>query len=305
MSRAVTVLGLFFAMLLPAAPQRQQPYSLSVNVDLVVLNVRVSDKYGQAVTGLAKEAFRIEEDGKPQPISLFSREDGPATIGLVLDSSASINHRQSEIRSAALRFVRSRHPQDQFFVLQFNRNLYWTLPEDLPFTDDLNLLRQALEQTPAGGRTALYDAVAAAIEHAGNGAWDKRAIIVLTDGGDNASRKKLNEVLQLAQESNVTIYTIGLFDPLSDEVNPSALRRLAYSTGGETYKPAGKDDLLEAWEKISKGIWSQYTIGYTPSQRSLDGAFHKIHVRVDAAGLKSVTVQTRPGYRARRAETEP
>src|SRR5947207_1014603 len=187
MNRAAFGLIVAILLLLPLhADQRPQPYSLSVNVDLVVLNVRVLDKDGKSVTGLSKEAFHVEEDGKPQSVSLFVGEDSPATIGLVLDSSASINSKHSEIRNAALRFVQSSDPQDEVFILQFNETLYWMLPEDLPFTGDLNLLEMALDWTPAAGRTALYEAISGALAQAGRGRWEKRALIVLSDGGDNA-----------------------------------------------------------------------------------------------------------------------
>ena len=133
--------------MLPLAADQRQPYPLSVDVDLVVVNVRVSNKDGQSVKGLPKGAFQIEDDGKPQIISLFTGEDGPATIGLVLDSSGSINSKQSEIREAALQFVQSRHPRDEIFVLQFNERLSWMLPDELPFTDNIDWLDQALNWT--------------------------------------------------------------------------------------------------------------------------------------------------------------
>jgi VWFA-related protein len=294
--------------MLPANAGRaaqQQPYSLSVNVDLVVLNVRVLDKNGLAVTGLSKEAFHIEEDGKPQTISLFAGEEGPATIGLVLDSSASINSKQSQIREAALRFVQSSHPRDELFVLQFNERLYWMLPDELPFTNNIDLLDQALAWTPAAGKTALYDAIGASLAQAGRGEWEKRALIVLTDGGDNASRRTLSDVLRLAQESNVTIYTIGLFDPLSVGNSPSVLKKLANLTGGDMYLPQSAEQLVPAWEKISQGIRTQYTVGYRPGTASFDGRFHKVRVRVDAPGHPNLSVHTRPGYRARKSATEP
>src|SRR5213594_4124866 len=133
MSRFTFPLVVLLALVLPlAAGERQQSYSLSVNVDLVVLNVRVLDRDGRSVSGIPEEAFRVEEDGKAQNISLFVGEDSPGTIGLVLDSSASINSTQSAIRAAALRFVQSGKPADQIFVLQFNERLYWMLPEELP-----------------------------------------------------------------------------------------------------------------------------------------------------------------------------
>lgn len=289
---------------LPSAGQ-QKPYSLSVDVDLVVLNVRVIDKDSRSVPNLSKEAFQIEEDGKPQNVALFDGEDAPATIGLVLDSSASINSRHSQILNAAMQFTGSSNPRDEMFVLQFNERLYWMVPKELQDASNIDWLYQALTWTPVGGRTALYDAVAAALERAGRGVWEKRALIVLSDGGDNASRKTFSDVVRLAQESNVTIYTIGLFDPLASEARPPVLRKLAELTGGDAYMPEGADSLLPVWEKISQGIRSQYTIGFRPAPSSVDGKFHSIRVRVKVPGLRGVSAHTRPGYRARLPVVEP
>jgi VWFA-related protein len=296
---------LVILLVLPSAGQQRHPYSLSVNVDLVVFNVRVLDKDGRSIRNLQKEAFHVEEDGKPQNVSLFTGEDGPATIGLILDSSGSINSKHSAIQNAALQFVETRHPQDELFILQFNERLSWMLPEELPFTNNIDWLRQALEWTPAaGGRTALYDAITGALRHANAGRWDKRALIVLTDGGDNASRSRLDDVLRFVQESSVTIYAIGLFDPLATDANPSVLRKLAASTGGDAYMPEHSDDLLPVWEKISEGIRTQYTIGYKPSQTSFDGKFHKIRVSIHLPRVENISIRTRPGYRAR-SSAEP
>jgi Ca-activated chloride channel family protein len=297
----------FVACLLLTVPlySQRQPYTLTVDVDLVVLNVRVLDKSGQSMHGLAKENFYIEEDGKRQSIDLFIGEDSPATIGLVLDSSSSMNSKQADVEAAALRFIQSSQPSDQVFVLRFNDKLHWALPQNQPFTDDIDLLKQALQWKGPGGRTALYDAIGAALTHSARGRWEKRALIVLTDGGDNASSRTLPGVLRFAQESNVTIYTIGLFDPLAVGSSRPVLHKLAALTGGDSYSPATIEDLAPVWDQIAHGIRTQYTLGYRPTQTFFDGKFHKIRVRVDLPGHGKVTVHTRPGYLARNAAVEP
>jgi Ca-activated chloride channel family protein len=303
--KAAARLAVCALLLLPLYSLQRQPYSLSVDVDLIVLNVRVLDKNRQSVHGLSKENFVVEDDGKRQDISLFIGQESPATIGLVLDSSASMNSRHSDVRAAALRFIQSSHPRDQIFVMYFNERLHWPLPQNQPFTGDINVLERALAWNGLGGRTALYDALAAGLGHSGRGEWEKRALIVLTDGGDNASSKTLPQVLRFAQESNVTIYTIGLFDALAVGSSQPVLRKLAALTGGDAYLPHTIDQLAPVWDEISHGIRTQYTIGYRPSQTVFDGKLHKLRVRVKPPDHAKVTVHTRPGYLARKATPEP
>jgi VWFA-related protein len=300
MKAAAVQLAMCALLSLPLYGQQRQPYTVSVDVDLVVLNVRVLDKSGQSVEGLSKDNFEVREDGKRQTIGLFIGQDSPATIGLVLDSSASMNSKYRDVKAAALRLIQATRSQDEVFVLHFNQRVHWSLPEGRSFTDDIGLLTQALERTQSGGRTALYDAIAAALEHSAQGTSEKRALIVLTDGGDNASGRKLEEVLRFAQQSNATIYAIGLFDPLAVDNSRSALQKLAAATGGDAYFPESIDDLAPLWDEISHGIRTQYTIGYRPSQTMFDGKFHRVQVRVDAPDLPKVSVRTRRGYLARK-----
>jgi len=293
-------------LVLPLFSQERQPFTLSVDVDLVVLNVRVLDRNGQSVHGLSKENFYVEDDGKPQKIDLFIGEDSPATIGLVLDSSASMNSKRSEVRAGALSFVQSSHPRDQMFIVNFNEYLYRPLPPDKPFTDDVEILKKVLAWSPPGGRTALYDAIDSALVQAGRGEWERRALVVMTDGGDNASKRTLQDVSRLAQESNVTIYTVGLFDPLAVGSSRQVLSKLASLTGGDAYFPNTIEQLSPVWEEIAHGIRTQYTIAYRPAQASFNGKFHKVHVRVETPGQLKVSVHTRPGYIAHKtAVVEP
>jgi len=293
----IVVCGLLVA---PLYTMQRQPYTLSVDVDLVVLNVRVLDKNGESVHALSKEHFDVRDGGKRQDISLFIGQDSPATIGIVLDSSASMNAKYSEVKAAALRFIQSIQPRDQVFVLYFNDHLHWPLPRDQAFTGDINLLAQTLAWNGLGGRTALYDALAAAIAHSERGEWEKRALVVLADGGDNASVRKLESVLKIAQQSNVTIYTIGLFDDLAVGSSRPALERLAELTGGDAYFPKTIEELAPLWDDITHGIRRQYTIGYLPSPDMVDGKYHKIKVRIDVPGQSKLTAHTRPGYLARK-----
>jgi Ca-activated chloride channel family protein len=300
--KAAAWIAMCMLLALPLQGGQRQPYTLSVDVDLVVLNVRVLDRNGQSVHALQKDDFEVRDNGKRQDISLFIGEDSPATVGLVLDSSASMNSKYSDVRAGALRLIQSSHRQDQIFLLYFNERLHWPLPPDRPFTDDVDALVQALSFTGMGGRTALYDSLAAALKHAGRGLWEKRALIVLTDGGDNASVTRLDEILQLAQQSNVTIYAIGLFDPLAVATNRQALKKLATLSGGDAYFPNTIEELAPVWEEIAHGIRTQYTIGYRPSVTLLDGKTHDIKVRASSPDHGKLRVHTRPGYLARKTQ---
>lgn len=300
--KAAVKLALCLLLVQPAYSLQRQPYTLSVDVDLVVMNVRVVDKNGQSIHGLSKENFEIREDGKRQSLDLFIGQESPATIGLVLDASASMNSKHADVQAAALRFIQSGRPRDQIFVLYFNDRLHWPLTQPA-FTDDIRLLEHALAWNGVGGRTALYDALASALGHSKRGEWEKRALVVLSDGGDNASSETLDHVLKLAQESNVTIYTIGLFDPLAVGSNRSVLQKLAKLTGGDAHLPRTVEELAPVWDEISHGIRSQYTLGYRPAAASLDGKFHEISVRVNVPDHAKLKVHTRPGYLARKTTT--
>jgi VWFA-related protein len=299
--KAVAWIALYTMLATPAYSQERQPYTVSVDVDLVVLNVRVQDKNGQSVRGLEKKDFEVREDGKGQDISLFIGQDSPATVGLVLDSSASMNSKYADVEAAALRFIQSANAKDQIFILHFNDRVHWALPNDQPFTDDIALLTQGLGRNIIGGRTALYDALTAALRHSGRGQWEKRALIVLADGGDNASTARLDQVLRLAQQSNVTLYSIGLFDPLAAETSKPALQKLAALTGGDAYFPETIEELTPLWQEIARGIRTQYTIGYRPAATKFDGKFHKVKVQVESPEHTKLDVHTRPGYLARKA----
>src|SRR6202158_1299205 len=171
------------------------PYAIRKNVDLVVLRARVRDHKGAPVSGLAQEDFRVYEDKVPQQIESFSHEDVPVTVGLVIDNSGSMRSKRSDVINAALAFARFSNPEDQVFVVNFNEHVSMGLPGNVPCTGNQEQLEKALSRNKADGLTALYDAVAVALEQLKKGKWDKKVLILISDGGDNASRHKLDEVL--------------------------------------------------------------------------------------------------------------
>jgi Ca-activated chloride channel homolog len=300
--------ALCFLMALPivARPQegrppdcrRSDPYTIRVSVGLVVLHATVQNHRGHIVSGLGKDDFQVYEDGVPQQIQYFSHEDIPVTAGLVIDNSGSMGPKVSEVISAALAFARSSNPQDQMFVVNFNEHVRFALPENTPFTDQPGQLQVALSHIKADGETALYDAIAAALEHLKSGNRDKKVLIVVSDGGDNASRHKLDQIMATARQSDAIIYTLGLFDENDPDKNPQVLKQLARETGGEAFLPQSLSEVVPICEQIARDIRNQYTIAYRPTNRKQDGTYRAIQVKAEARRRGHLFVRTRTGYTA-------
>lgn len=271
-------------------------YTISVDVDLVTFNITVLDEDNRTVTGLTTGSFRIFEDGKEQSIKIFQPEDTPATLGLVLDNSGSMMPNRAEMLTAAIAFVGASHPDDEMFIVNFNRRAWLALPGSKPFSGNALQLRAALMTTTAEGKTALYDGLDLALNHLKKGTLQRKALVLLSDGADNASTCTLNSILHLAQQSSATIFTIGMYDPDQKDRNPKVLRRLARLTGGEAYFPKKTSDLHNVWPRIAGSIRGQYTIGYLSTNPARDGAYRKVRiVAVDKKG-KPLDVRARPGY---------
>ena len=271
-------------------------FKLSVDVDLVIFNVTVTDSKGHPVRELSKDNFRIVENDQDQIIQFVRPEDIPATVGLVIDNSGSMRRRRAEVVDAAMAFAESSNPHDEMFIVNFNERVFMGLPAGTAFTSDLNQLRTALGNTRAEGKTALYDAVTTALKHLGEGTLQRKALVIISDGGDNASGTTGNNVLALAQQSNATIYTIDIDDPDDKDQNPKVLAELAKLTAGEAYHAKSLDELPGIWRKIAGGIRDQYTIGYISKNRSHDGAFRSVKVLATGKDGKALRVRARKGY---------
>ncbi|HYR83908.1 MAG TPA: VWA domain-containing protein [Terriglobia bacterium] len=269
---------------------------ISVDVDLVVLNVTVLDFKARRVGGLSKDNFRVFEDGVEQRIQFVRPEDIPATVGLVIDNSGSMRRKKADVTQTALEFAELSNPQDELFTVNFNERVSMGLPDSLPFTSDMDQFRRALAAVKADGKTALYDGVVSALKHLETGTHQRRALIVLSDGGDNASAAGLEDVLHAAENSSATIYTIGIFDDDDKDKNPKVLRQIADATGGDAYLPQRPDDVHEAWRKIAASIRTQYTIGYAPTNSKHDGTFRAVTVSAIAPNGKPLRVRARKGY---------
>lgn len=270
--------------------------TISVLTELVVLPVRVTGADGDFVSGLTQEQFRVHEDGRQPPITLFRQEDTPVTVGLVVDHSSSMGPKLQGVAAAVSAFAQSSNPEDEMFVVDFSDSVSVKLPGGKPFTSNPRELAQAVTTVSARGMTALYDAVAEGLNHLQLGRSDKKALIIVSDGGDNASGRKYAEVLELAHRSQAVIYAIGLVDAHEEE-NPDILRRLCKDTGGLAFFPTKGQSVSDISASIAHDLREQYTIGFTPDKTNGD-SFRKIHVEVMAPGRGKLHVRTRAGYYA-------
>lgn len=278
-----------------APPGAHTPYTISDNVDLVLLDVSVKNPHGGFVSGLEKKDFHVFEDGRPRKITHFASVDTPVTVGLVVDNSGSMRAKRPEVVTAGLAFAKSSNPQDELFVVNFNNSIACGLPPGVPFTDDLQTLRAGLYYGTPVGQTALYDAIAYALRHLRLGHRDKRTLIVVSDGGDNVSHLPLSELMSLIVASRATIYTIGLFSREDRDLNPGVLRKLAHATGGEYFQPVSLDQVIPVFEKISKDIRNRYTVGFVPDEASDRRAVRSVKVSAREDGRK-LLVRTRTSY---------
>jgi Ca-activated chloride channel family protein len=208
-----------------------------------------------------------------------------------------MTNKRNDVVSAATAFVDASHPQDEMFIVSFNSRSWLALPASRAFTSDRSELRATLAETRAEGTTALYDALKLALDHLKDGSRQRKALVLLSDGGDNASETRLDDVLRLAQQSSATIFCIGIYDPFQKDRNPSALRKIAKVTGGEAYFPNSLGALHAIWPKIAGKIRGQYTIGYISENPSHDGSYRKVKITAARRG-KSLDIRTRPGYMA-------
>lgn len=271
-------------------------YTLKLNADMVVLSATVLDRHNGLVSGLEKDDFQIYEDGVPQQIKQFSHEDIPVTVGIVVDNSGSMGPKRNDVIAAALAFARSSNPQDQMFVVNFNEHVSLALPTDTPFTDRKDKLQAALSTIETAGETALYDGIAVALDHLKLADRDKRVLILISDGGDNASKHSLAQVIGMAKQSTAIIYSIGIFDEQDGDQKPAVLERLAKETGGEAFFPESSKSVTAICEGIAHDIRNQYTLTYVPNIPSQDGRYRTIQVKATAHGRGHLSVRTRAGY---------
>jgi len=282
-----------------APPPDDQPSNDSVfvfkkEVQEVMLHATVVDDQRRLVTNLDRAAFTVFEDGVAQKTTSFHRDDVPVAMGIVIDNSGSMREKHDKVNQAVLNLIRASNPNDEIFIVNFSQDSYL----DQDFTSDINLLQQALQKISAAGSTALYDAIVASAVHLKNNPRvDRKVLLVITDGRDNASQETLQQATRrLQQENGPTVYAIGL---LGDELKQSgvdALQSLADSTGGVAFFPQGLDEVNDITRTVARDIRSQYTIGYKPSNPRQGSGYRRILVTAQAPGYRKLTVRTRSGY---------
>jgi Ca-activated chloride channel family protein len=270
--------------------------TLSVRTVLVVVPVTVTDARGHRVIGLTQDNFRVYEDGRPQPVTVFHHGEGPITLGLVVDHSYSMRDNLGGVTAAVAAFSSAARLDDEMFVVGFNERVSRPLAAGgEPFTNDARALAAAVRAIPALGQTALYDALIEGLDQLKQGRWDKRTLIVVSDGGDNASVSRYADVQALALQSQAVIYAIGLRGASAEQA-PKILRRLCKDTGGVAYFPHSTDDVPDVLKQIVRDLREQYTLGFVPEHSSPAGAFRTLEVTASAADGGKLRVRTRAGY---------
>ena len=268
--------------------------------DLVVLHVNVFDGDSDAVPDLPRSAFLVVEDGEPQTITFFNNADVPVAVGLVIDNSSSMIARHKMVERGAEAFAGSSHREDEVFSIVFNEHVQLGLPPTVKFTTNPVLARASLMRFPAGGMTALHDAVIAGIEHLQEATHQKRVLIVLSDGKDNASQHSEDDMLQRAARSDAIIYTVSTARLGTGQSNPGLMRELAEATGGVAFFPRNEQQVVEAFTEIAGNIRRGYSIGYTPTNTEHDGRYRRVRVMVRVPGRNNLKVNARDGYLAPR-----
>lgn len=284
---------------LPAAGQEASGeeagrFVFKKEVEEVVLHATVVDDTGRLVSHLDRSAFSIFQNGVPQAITSFRREDIPVAMGILIDNSGSMRDKRGRVNQAVVNLIRASNPQDEVFVVNFGQTPYL----DQDFTSDVNLLQAALHQVSARGSTALYDAVVASAVHLRNNPrLDKKVLLVVTDGQDNMSRETLQEAIRKLQPNKgLTVYAIGLTDEGMTRKGRDALQDLAVTTGGVAYFPQSLDEVDSITRSVAHDIRSQYTLAFRPANPNARKDYQSLRIDARAPGYGRLTVRTRTGY---------
>lgn len=274
---------------------------VKVQTDLVTLTLTVTDYYGRFVSGLTREAFTIIDEGEEQKITFFSDTDAPVSIGVLFDVSGSMSSEKiAKARNALGRFINTSHPNDEYFLIAFNSRAQLLLDR----TRDGEAVLRKLTLVEPQKNTALYDAVYLGAERVTRGSHQKKAILIISDGQDNASRYNFKEVRRVMKESDVVIYSVGIMDGRDagsqlGMQGQAYLDELASVTGGKSFYPQTDVEMDEIFERIALELRHQYSVGYTPKDFQPDGKWRKVKVKVKPPrGLPRLTVRSREGYYA-------
>lgn len=270
---------------------------LKVDVNLVLVPVTVTDPMNRLVTGLEKENFNLIEGSQGQQIKTFSSEDAPLSLGVIFDMSGSMSNKIEKSKQAVIEFFKTANPDDEFFLIAFSDK-----PELLvDFTSSVEDIQSQLVFANAKGRTALLDAIYMGIKKMKSAHHEKKALLIISDGGDNRSRYTDSEIKSLVKEADVEIYSIGLFDnsPATSEerYGPYLLNEISDVTGGRMFRVDDPNELTDVATKIGVELRNQYVLGYRPTNGAHDGKWRKIKVKlVPPKGLPPLTVHAKTGY---------
>jgi Ca-activated chloride channel homolog len=280
----------------------KQGQSVHIDVELALVNVTVTDPYDRLVTGLEPDNFRIFENNVEQELQYFSSEDVPISIGLIFDLSGSMGNKVGKSKEAALQFFKTANPQDEFFLVGFNDRAEIMSS----FTNSVEDLQSRILSASAKGRTALLDAIYLGLSEMRTARNAKRALLIISDGGDNHSRYRENDIKRLAREADTQLYAVGMFDPLEyrsrtpEELNgPSLLSEVTELTGGRAFEVENLNQLPDIAAKIGAELRNQYILGYRPSNKSHDARWRKIKIKLRAPkGLPPLSIYAKTGYYA-------
>jgi len=272
---------------------------LKVDVDLVLVPVTITDPMNRLVTGLDKENFTLYEGKDLQDIRHFSSEDAPVSLGVIFDMSGSMSTKIERAREAVIEFFKAANPQDEFFMITFADK-----PEEISdFTQSIEDIQGKLVYTVPKGRTALLDAIYLGVSKMRQAKYPKKALLVISDGGDNHSRYTEGEIKSVVKEADLLIYAIGLYDRYmstpEEQLGPALLADLTELTGGRAFTIDNPNDLADVSTKIGIELRNQYVLGYRPKNPAHDGKWRKIKVKlVPPKGLPPLRVYARTGYYA-------
>jgi len=283
-----------------AAAMKARPGALiRMNVDMVLVPITVTDPVNRLVTGLEQDDFQVFENNGPQKIRTFANEDAPVSIGIIFDLSGSMSSKLLRARESILQFIKTANPEDEFFVIGFNDRP--ELIED--FTNSVEDIQARLVTVRSGHRTALLDAIYYGVAKMKEARHERKALLVVSDGGDNNSRYTEGELRAQVREADVQIYSIGIFDPYAptpeERTGPQLLDEVSEETGGRLFRVDDITEMGDIAEKISTELRNQYVIGYKPKDLTRDGKWRKVKVKVNPPpGLPPLTVYARTGYYA-------
>lgn len=259
------------------------------DVSLVVVDVGVRDRQGQPVPGLSQQAFRIFDNGQSRPVAAFSGEDAPVSVALAVDCSGSMQRKRGELLAAAAGLMEASHPQDETFLVTFND---WV--RSAPSGTSAQL-RRTLETTAVEGRTALFDGMKTALQRLEGGKWERKTLVVISDGADNASRTTRSEILRLALRAHATIYTIGILDDWEPDRSPAVLREIASLTGGVAHIDVPAAELSNVCRRVAADIRSRYMIAFHAAQPPREQVRR---IRIEVTAPFATRVSARRSYLA-------